>query len=210
MFREMFIGLALVALITGCQDTGGSVSPGKKELKSALPAEVQIVPEGETQAEGKALPPTIAVCGEKPVLLPGVPGSPGNLIESRINPNGQSELAHTMRLMQKELIANKNRLVAGKPGAKLSIESHGKIRCTWPTVESMRGGAYDPMARQYLQVIENYNNGPLDGEAHNRVVDACITCHQQTCDGPTMAIDAARFTAPPVGTEGESSSGNPL
>lgn len=195
------IGLVCLCVV-GCQQSPVDASQDN-------PQELSIAPEKATpqvnkeEAEAPTVSPGVMVCGESPKLVPGVPGSPGKLIESKINPNGQSELAHLMRKMLSEMKANQERAKKAEPLLALSIDDHGKIRCAWPTTESMRGGAYDPMARQYLTAIETFNKGPKTGQAHNTVVDACITCHKATCDGPTMAIEAVRFTAPPEGTGAE-------
>ena len=108
-----------------------------------------------------------------------------------------------MRELLAELKANKEHADKGEELQPLSIDKHGKVRCTWATVDSMREGAFEPMARQYIDVIERFNQGKKDGVAHNEVVSACITCHEATCDGPTIAIEAARFTGSPAGTVSE-------
>ena len=187
----------MLAGLASCVEQGSDVPKVKSH---SSPAEIALVVKAE-----EPIPPRpsqnalINVCGENPSLKPDVPGSPGNLIESRINPNGQSELAHAMRLMLKELMENRDRLNKGEKATAASIATHGKIRCAWPTVESMRGGAYEPMARQYLEEVVKYNAGAKGKVEHNRLVDACITCHQHTCDGPTIAIDAARISVSDLG-----------
>jgi len=184
--------LSMVLYLASCIEQGSAVPQGQPEVPAAKIAIVvkQEEPITTTATEN----PIIEVCGESPSLKPGVPGSPGNLIESRINPNGQSELAHAMRVMLKELMENRDRLTKGEKASSASIAIHGKIRCAWPTVESMRGGAYEPMARQYLGEVVRYNSSVKGKAEHNRLVDACITCHKHTCDGPTIAIDAARVS----------------
>jgi len=182
------------------------------EPKSATPEAPEAeAPEAEAPAApvivdsdpAPSLSPGIAVCGEEPQLIEGVPGSPGKLIPSTINPNGQSQLAHLMRELLAELKANKKNAEEGKELQPLAMEKHGQVRCAWPTVESMRTGAFEPMARQYIAAIETFNEGKKDGAAHNEVVSACITCHVATCDGPTIAIEAARFKGSPAGTAPE-------
>jgi hypothetical protein len=188
-----------VFLLGGCKDAQDPKPATPETSKS----EVSPPPlAANTQAEAP-LSPGITVCGEVPELTEGVPGSPGKLIPSSINPNGQSQLAHLMREMLAELKLNKENAEKGKELLPLSIGKHGKVRCSWPTVESMRTGAFEPMARQYLGAVEKFNAGDKDPVAHNVVVSACITCHEATCDGPTIAIEAARFTGSPGGTASE-------
>ena len=57
---------------------------------------------GRTAVEAESKQPASS-CNLETILKPGVPGSPNNLIESDINPNGDSELAHLMRKMLKDL-----------------------------------------------------------------------------------------------------------
>ena len=124
--------LSLV-LTTGvaCTEVSRTQAPESDDKK------IEIVEDAGTaelvhQTKHKTIDPFIEVCGEIPVLEPGVPGSPGKLIPSRINPNGQSELAHAMRVMLAELNQNRDNLNEGKNAKPVDIVIHGKIRCAWP------------------------------------------------------------------------------
>ena len=130
----------------------------------------------------------LSVCGVEPAYTPDAPGSPGKWIPSSINPNGHSELAYTMREMVKDMEDTRKQILVGETPDWLPDLSHGKIRCAWPTAESMKGAAFEVMAVNYLHAVAAEQTKPLTAAAYNRVVKACIQCHQNTCDGPTEAI----------------------
>src|SRR5688572_17207363 len=71
-------------------------------------------------------------CTWQTPLVPGIPGSPGHLIKSPRNPNGDSELAVLMREFVEDLQDARTLLEAGQPVKKL-YPTHRKMRCAWPT-----------------------------------------------------------------------------
>lgn len=177
-------------------------SPKQDESPSPLPQESESVGVDERDDEKPTITPVEIspirrVCNDTPTLVAGVPGSPGNKIPSDVNPNGNSELAHLMREMLAEASAARDHLAAGTPRPALALKTHGKIRCAWPTEDSMREGPFDPMAITYFQAVERYNSSPRNAQDHNQLLDACISCHAQTCEGPTSAIESARFIPTP-------------
>ncbi|MBE2249721.1 MAG: hypothetical protein IAE78_09235 [Myxococcus sp.] len=128
-------------------------------------------------------------------LLPGVPGSPGNLIASERNPNGASELATHMRLMVDDVRDAKAKVLAGQAVPALR-ERHRKLRCAWPTSPSDRNEAFDAMALSYLSKVAALDAKPADARAaYTAVVGACRTCHEATCDGPIAVIDGLELDA---------------
>jgi len=157
--------------------------------------------------EKKAEPPKPAVvedCTLDTPLVPGVPGSPGNLIPSDINPNGASELATLMRRMVKDLEDNRAAIEKGEVPAPLWLR-HRRIRCSWPTALSDRNAAFDGMAQAYLAQVKALDAQPKDMRAaHDAVVEACRACHENTCSGPIErimqlkmdAVDAGAVAAP--------------
>jgi hypothetical protein len=136
-------------------------------------------------------------CTLETPLVPGVPGSPGHLIPSDINPNGSSELAEMMRTMQRDLGAAREAILAGRPVAPMHAR-HRKMRCAWPTAASDRNPAFDAFAQGYLANVSALETAPAEGRAaaFTAVLDACKACHQQSCPGPITAIDAMRLPAP--------------
>ncbi len=132
-------------------------------------------------------------CTLETPLVPGVPGSPGNLLPSDINPNGASELAALMRTMQRDLSQAGEAIRRGEAPASL-FERHRRIRCAWPTDPAERSAAFDAMAQNYLTQVQSLDAHPVDLRgAHQRVISACIACHETACTGPIPAIEALRL-----------------
>ena len=133
-------------------------------------------------------------CSIRTPLKPGVPGSPGNLLPSPINPNGVSELAALMRVMLEDVRAARAAVVEGRDPPTLGARHH-KLRCSWPTQEHMRNAEFDALARAYLQA-----EGALDARnpdartAYKGLVRACIACHQVSCEGPIPLIEELVLT----------------
>lgn len=126
-------------------------------------------------------------CDLSTPLVPGVPGSPGHLIVSARNPNGDSELAHLMRDMVDELLAARAALEGGEAPAPL-FPSHRRMRCAWPTTPDQRNAVYDAMARGYLQRVEAFDAEP-SRVAYNAIVQDCTACHAVSCSGPLDFIE---------------------
>jgi hypothetical protein len=128
-----------------------------------------------------------------------VPGSPGNPIRSERNPNGQSELAAHMRKMQADLQAAREAVQRGEHPAQLR-DRHRRIRCAWPTTPSDRDERFDGFAQSYLASVAALDAAPAAGAAvaYERVLDACRACHEQTCSGVLVAIEALRLTPKPA------------
>ncbi|MCA2982042.1 MAG: hypothetical protein INH41_01975 [Myxococcaceae bacterium] len=128
-------------------------------------------------------------------LVPGVPGSPGHLLPSERNPNGVSELAAHMRLMADDLGAARAALLDGGAAPPLWAR-HRKLRCSWPTSPPDRNEAYDAMAQAYLEKVRALDASGGRREAYAGVVAACRACHEQTCEGPIVVIDALALEPP--------------
>lgn len=154
-----------------------------------------VAPQTTTKAKAPSEEPkrlgSVDSCTLQTPLKKGVPGSPGHLIASPINPNGQSELAHLMRRMQAELKAKRADVMAGRD---VTIDFfHHRIRCAWPTAASERNAAYDAMAVSYLRAVDAFNHPDPSSPASsaqrfNGVVESCLGCHANTCEGPMVAI----------------------
>lgn len=137
-------------------------------------------------------------CTFETKLVPGVPGSPGHLLPSEVNPNGASELAALMRTMQNDLKAARAALLEGK-GVSPLYERHRKIRCAWPTDLKDRTVAFDGFAQAYLVAVRSLDEDAANAkERFQGVINACRTCHQASCPGPIAAIDALSLSAPPT------------
>lgn len=136
------------------------------------------------------MPPKATVqddCTLATPLMAGVPGSPGHLIPSDINPNGASELATLMRTFVADWKAARVAIEEGKkPGAKFA--THRKLRCAWPTDANDRNAAYDALAVGYLDAVKRFDAAP-SRETYNGVLGRCRACHEVTCGGPLEVID---------------------
>ncbi len=126
-------------------------------------------------------------CNLSTPLTPGVPGSPGNLIPSPRNPNGDSELSALMRTFVDDLHQARPRLERGEAVPAL-FPKHRTMRCAWPTVPSERNERYDGLAIAYLHLVRAYDAAP-GKDTYNGVLGGCIACHSQSCGGPLDFID---------------------
>lgn len=135
-----------------------------------------------------------AACTLATPLVPGVPGSPGHPIPSPINPNGNSELAALMRAMQADLKATRAQILAGQPRATL-LPRHQRIRCSWPTNPGDRNPSFDASAQVYLAGIAALDAADAASATtrFDGALDGCRACHEKTCSGALVAIEALRL-----------------
>ena len=138
----------------------------------------------------------VEACTLETPLVAGIPGSPGHLIPSSINPNGQSELAALMRTMIGDLENAKATIEAGKPIETMTAR-HSRIRCAWPTTVSERNERFDVMAQSYLTTLAALEAAPpaQARAAFNDAVGGCRGCHEKTCSGVLVAIEGLPFPA---------------
>jgi hypothetical protein len=128
-----------------------------------------------------------ADCNLQTPLVPGIPGSPGHLIVSARNPNGDSELAVLMRKFVDDLRDVRTRMEAGEPLPPL-FPVHRKMRCAWPTKPDERNQDFDTRAQSYLAAVRAFDGQPTKAN-YNGIVAGCIHCHAQSCGGPLDFID---------------------
>lgn len=137
-------------------------------------------------------PPVADDCTLATPLVPGVPGSPGHLMPSELNPNGVSELAALMRRFLDDLRQARDRIARGEEAPALS-RSHKKLRCAWPTEPERRDPTYDAFAQGYLAHLQALEASPARPEAaYDAVVAACLACHEALCPGPIPAIESLK------------------
>ena len=132
-----------------------------------------------------------ADCNLSTPLVPGVPGSPGHLIPSPRNPNGDSELASIMRMFVDDLRDARVLVEAGEPVKKLHPRFR-KMRCAWPTVPSDRNEKFDGLAQAYLDRVKLFD-AKASKVTYNGIIDGCIACHDQSCGGPLEFIGGMRW-----------------
>ena len=124
-------------------------------------------------------------------LVPGIPGSPGHLIKSTRNPNGDSELAVLMRQFVDDLREARMLLEARQPVKKLH-DTHRKMRCAWPTRPADRNERFDSLAQGYLAAVRAFDAAPQQAN-YNAIIAGCIACHSTSCGGPLDFIDGMKW-----------------
>lgn len=130
-------------------------------------------------------------CNLATPLVPGIPGSPGHLIVSARNPNGDSELAVLMRRFVDDLREVRTLLEAKQPVPKL-FPTHRKMRCAWPTKIDERNEGFDARAQGYLALVRAFDEAPAQA-TYNAMINGCIACHAQSCGGPLDFIDGMKW-----------------
>lgn len=141
------------------------------------------------------LRPTSETCSGSTPLTPGVPGSPGHLIPSELNPNGASELATLMRRFVSDLRETRAAITSGEPSLEL-WSRHARLRCAWPTDPADRNEAFDAQALVYLALVRSLDSASSEGErrkAYEAVLDGCRACHEASCPGPIELIESLRL-----------------
>lgn len=136
-------------------------------------------------------PPEDADCNLSTKLQEGIPGSPGHLIVSPRNPNGDSELALLMRTFVDQLRDARTLVEAGQPVPKF-LPTWRKMRCAWPTKPDERNEKFDTRAIGFLQQVEAFDEHP-GRETYNSIIAGCIACHSQSCGGPIDFIDSMKW-----------------
>ncbi|MEW5851563.1 MAG: hypothetical protein AB2A00_22425 [Myxococcota bacterium] len=158
-------------------------------LLTACASSKQTAPRETAPAPATAPSATSEDCTLETPLVEGVPGSPGHLLPSDMNPNGVSELAALMRDMLRDVQRAREDVVQGR--ALPSVwERHRRIRCAWPTTPSDRNASFDAAARAYLDLVHAWDAQPArPREAFNHAVQGCLACHAQSCPGPVAVIE---------------------
>lgn len=130
-------------------------------------------------------------CNFHTPLVPGIPGSPGHLVVSSRNPNGDSELALLMRQFVDDLREVRVLAEAKQPIQQL-LPVHRKMRCAWPTKPSERNEAFDGRAQVYLATVRAFDAAP-GRDTYNAMINGCIMCHAQSCGGPLDFIETMKW-----------------
>jgi hypothetical protein len=130
-------------------------------------------------------------CTLATVLTPGIPGSPGHLIPSDINPNGASELATLMRTFVANWKEAREQLLAGQTPTTPRLPVHRRIRCSWPTDPKDRDEKFDGLAQAYLVQVKAFDAAPSK-DTFTGVINGCAACHEATCGGPLDLIKIGR------------------
>jgi hypothetical protein len=195
-FKQIGARALLLLCFSGCsRSSQPPVAP-----PAAAPAAAATDALAAQQAVAVALEATN--CTLATALIPGIPGSPGHLIPSSINPNGQSELSLLMRTMQADLQRARQAIVDGAPLPRLR-DRHARVRCSWPTQPSDRSPEFDRNAQGYLTALAaldatSGSSAQTPAQAFDGVLNACRACHERTCSGAIVAIEALRLSPSPA------------
>jgi hypothetical protein len=137
--------------------------------------------------------PSSETCDGSTQLQPGIPGSPGHLISTSLNPNGQSELALLMRRMTADLATVKvalSQTSSSQLEPQALMPAHRRMRCAWPTDPADRNATFDAMAVVYLRQVERFDaEKPVTKATYSAMVSACRACHENACPGPLAVIE---------------------
>lgn len=137
-----------------------------------------------------------AGCTFEAPLVAGVPGSPGNLLQSTVNPNGDSQLGLLMRTMRTDMLAAREAIMKDERPKALA-DTHRKILCTWPTDPKVRTPLFGIMADDYVKALESMGDPKQNArDAYTSALTKCVGCHEKSCPGPIQAISAMHLPGP--------------
>ncbi|MBI5496111.1 MAG: hypothetical protein HY904_13895 [Deltaproteobacteria bacterium] len=176
-----------------------ATAPAGASPAAASPVAASPVAASPVAASPVAALPAATDCTLATPLRPGIPGSPGNLVPSDINPNGMSELALLMRGMLADMRAARELLAQNKAPPPM-FDRHRRIRCAWPSDPARRNETFDALAQAYLAGIRALDaREPSPEAAYQAAVTGCRGCHEASCPGPTELIETLRLpeAAPP-------------
>ena len=182
MTRTLFLFPLLTLAIAACTGKPGDAAP---------PVPVAVANPAANPAANPTAAAIDADCNLSTPLVPGIPGSPGHLIKSERNPNGDSELSVLMRRFVDDLRAVRPLLEAGQPIEKL-LPVHRKMRCAWPTKPEERNAQFDARAQAYLGAVAAFDGAP-GKDTYNAIIAGCIACHSVSCGGPLEFIDGMKW-----------------
>jgi cytochrome c553 len=183
--KRLLLLCSVLALVACTKDVdAGVVSKGDDASKAQVASEAQVA---ATPVE----PSDDSDCNLQTVLDPNKPGSPGHLIKSTRNPNGDSELAVLMRRFVSTLQDARLVVQAGQKAEPL-FPIHRTMRCAWPTKPSDRDEGFDARAQAYLAAVRGFDAVP-GKDSYNAVVSSCVSCHQVSCGGVIDFIETLRW-----------------
>lgn len=117
------------------------------------------------------------------------------LKESKVNPNGDSELALLMRLMYDQSDSIRQIIIDG--GELLSrdlIAKFEEIHTAIPTDPDVRDDGFSAFSNQIVQDMNRIWDADTGRvEQFNLFVDRCIQCHTVYCPGPIKKIQRLKI-----------------
>lgn len=111
-----------------------------------------------------------------------------------LNPNGDSELALLMRMMNDSTASVKELVMQGKLPEKFP-EAFLKIHTATPTDPTVKTEEFEAFADSYVEGLKQlYQSSPSELETnYNSLVQRCINCHESVCPGPIKAINKLKI-----------------
>ena len=106
-----------------------------------------------------------------------------------LNPNGDSELAILMRTMHDFSKQAKSALENGSaiPSYPAQLKNMNQAKATDGMIDNP--AVFQGFSSHYLSVLDSiYLDGVSQKIQYNKMVTACITCHNEYCQGPIPAI----------------------
>ena len=112
---------------------------------------------------------------------------------STLFPNEDSELALLMRDITEDTENIKLQILKGESPSSL-VDIKGLYIDT-PTDPGIRNNDwFQPMADQYILKVQDLLNNPINQkDQYNSIIESCINCHNQVCQGPIKRIQKLRI-----------------
>ncbi|UTW62633.1 hypothetical protein KFE98_00305 [bacterium SCSIO 12741] len=111
------------------------------------------------------------------------------LVDTLGSPNKRSELAILMRNLYDDLKKHRAMIAeGGKSDVEWSLKYESMPTAT-QTDPGNAGPQFDAFAQQYLLNLKSFEEADSNRvETFNRMIDNCLVCHQQYCQGPMGII----------------------
>lgn len=111
-------------------------------------------------------------------------------VDRRRFPNKRSELAILMRNLIEELNANKQKVANEEPIDVKWTEKYKTILTATPTDADDSGPLFHGFGTKFLTDLKAFEEAEESNriEVYNAMVQSCIDCHKEHCQGPIPAI----------------------
>jgi len=107
------------------------------------------------------------------------------------NPNGVSELAAVMRVMESQTELWKTEIAEDKETLSAMPDAYNTLKTAKVTEPEMKNDNFNGFADNFLSFTNAFVKSPKEDRktAFNAMVSACLTCHNQMCPGPVKRIN---------------------
>ncbi len=105
------------------------------------------------------------------------------------NPNGDSELALTMRDMYESMAVMKYRIETEKQITK--VPNFDRLLTDTPTDEDMKNETFEGFAKAWLAHLNQMKTANMTNQVskYKNLINTCIACHENSCPGPIVKIE---------------------